>query len=122
MTDFLLDTLKQLDSYKGLIDNIKKEISPLATYGIIDENLGHFIYGLNTHLKKQIILITDNEAKARHLYEDIKSLGKTNVDLLPSREIIFYDIDASSHDNRKQRLSVISKLINKEEGIIITTV
>ena len=98
MADFLIDQLKKLDSYKRLIEDIKNNLSPIATYGIIDESMGHFLYALNNHTGKQILVITYNEMRSKKLYEDIKGLGNQDVMLLPKKEILFYDIDAYSHE------------------------
>src|SRR5690606_38161644 len=58
---------------------------------------------------------------ARRLYEDIRNLGCTDVELFPKKEILFYDIDASSYDSLNQRLKVISRLISNEKIIIIAS-
>lgn len=121
MKNFLIDPLKNLDSYNGLLEDIDKGLNPISTYGIIDENLAHIVYGLGEHLDRQILLVTYDEIKARRLYEDIKNLGNTNVELFPKKEILFYDIHASSYENSIQRLKVISRLISNEKLIVIAS-
>ncbi|MBC8591234.1 transcription-repair coupling factor [Wansuia hejianensis] len=121
MNNFLVDPLKTLDPYNKILADIKKGISPIGTYGIIDENLGHIAYGLNKHLNKQILLITYDELKARRLYEDIRNLGNEDVELFPKKEILFYDMDAYSYENLTQRLNVISKLVQGENIIVISS-
>ena len=110
-----------MEPYKNLLQDINNEISPIFTYGLIDEELGHFVYGLNEHLNKQILLVTYDESKSRRLYEDIRNLGNENVELFPKREKLFYDIDASSYENLNQRLKVISKLLAGEKMIVIAS-
>ena len=121
MKNFLIDPLLNLDSYKNLIKDINDKISPIFTYGLIDEDLGHFVYGLNQHLDRQTIVITYDESKSRKLYEDIRNLGMENVELFPKKEKLFYDIDASSFEYLNQRLRVISKLLAGEETIVIAS-
>lgn len=120
--DFLIDPLKNLDSYNKLLSEIKDKITPISTYGIIDENLGHFSYALKEHTGKQILLITYDEARSRFLYEDINNLGGQNPILFPKRELLLYDVDAVSSERQVQRLSVLSKLNNKEDLIVITSI
>lgn len=122
MADFLIDQLKKLDSYKRLIEDIKNNLSPIATYGIIDESMGHFLYALNNHTGKQILVITYNEMRSKKLYEDIKGLGNQDVMLLPKKEILFYDIDAYSHERINERMEVITKLAQGEDIIVIASV
>jgi len=122
MADFLIDQLKNLESYKRLNEDINNGTSPIATYGIIDESMGHFLYALNNHTGKQILVITHNDVKCKKIYEDIKGLGGHNVILFPKREILFYDVDAYSHDWINERMEVISKLAKGENVIVVTTI
>ncbi|NLK43863.1 MAG: transcription-repair coupling factor [Tissierellia bacterium] len=122
MADFLIDQLKNLDSYNRLTEDIENKISPIATYGIIDESMGHFLYALNNHTGKQILVITYNEMRSKKLYEDIKGLGNQDVVLFPKREILFYDIDAYSHERINERMEVITKLTHGEDIIVIASI
>ena len=86
MNNFLIDPLKNLDSYSNLLRDINQGLTPISTYGIIDENLGHILYGLREHLDRQILLVTYDELKARRLYEDIRNLGNVEVEIFPKRK------------------------------------
>ncbi|TJX15594.1 transcription-repair coupling factor [Tissierella creatinini] len=120
--DFLIDPLRNLDSYSKLLSEIKDKVSPISTYGIIDENLGYFCYALKEHTNKQILLITYDEARSRFLYEDIKNLGSENSVLFPKRELLLYDVDAFSSERQVQRLNVLSRLNNQEDLIVVSSI
>lgn len=120
--DFLIDPLRNLDSYSKLLSEIKDKVSPISTYGIIDENLGHFCYALKEHTRKQILLVTYDEARSRFLYEDIKNLGYQNPILFPKRELLLYDVDAFSSERQVQRLNVLSRLNNGEDLLVISSI
>lgn len=122
MQNFLIDPLKKLEAYKGLIEDIQKETSPIATYGIVDENIGHILYALKEHTGKQILLITYDEVRSRRIYEDIRNLGNKNVLLLPKKELLFYDMDALSHERTNQRLGAVSKLVKGEDLVLVASV
>lgn len=121
MENYLVDPLKNLNSYKNLLKDIKDRVSPISTYGIIDESLGHFAYALKTHTQKQILLITYDEVRARRLYEDMKNLGNKDVMYFPKREVLFYDIDAFSYERSNQRLNVISNLMENKNLTVIAS-
>ena len=121
MKNFLVDPLKNLGSYNSLLKDIQNTVTPISTYGIIDESLGHFVYSLKLHTDKQILLISYDEVRARKLYEDIKNLGDKEVMYFPKREVLFYDIDAFSYERSNQRLNVISKLMEDKELIVVTS-
>ncbi len=120
--DFLIDPLRNLDSYSKLLNEIKDRVTPISTFGIIDENLGHFCYALKEQTGKQILLITYDESRSRFLYEDIKNLGSECPVLFPKRELLLYDIDAFSSERQVQRLNVLSRLNNEEDLIVLTSI
>ena len=122
MANFYIDPLKNLDSYSKLIKDINNRISPIATYGIIDESMGHISYAIKEHTGKQIFIITYDEARARKIYEDIKNFLNDKVELLSKREVLFYDIDAFSYERSNQRLKVISKLMEGESLVVVASI
>jgi transcription-repair coupling factor (superfamily II helicase) len=119
MPNFFLDPLKTLASYEKLIKDIENRNSPIATNGIIDENIGHIVYGLREHTRRQMLLITYDEVKGRKLYEDIKNFGEENVVFFPKKEVLFYDVEAFSYERSNQRLNVVSRLMEGEDLIVI---
>ncbi|NLL80885.1 MAG: transcription-repair coupling factor [Tissierellia bacterium] len=119
MNDFLIDPLRNLDSYEKLLRDLNDKITPISTYGIIDENLGHFSYALKEHTGRGILLITYDDVKSKNLYDDIRNLGFSDVVLFPKREVLYYDVDAVSFERSIERLHILSRLINNENLIVI---
>ncbi|RKD33941.1 transcription-repair coupling factor [Thermohalobacter berrensis] len=117
-----IDQLRNLNSYKEFLNLIDKKVTPISIHGLSEENIAHIGYGLNQHLKKQILILVDNEIKAKKMVEDLKLFTMKNVELFPHRDVLFYDIDAHSHENSHQRLKVIDRLINKEKIIVIASI
>ncbi len=122
MNDFLIDPLKNLDSYKKLLKDIEDKLTPISTYGIIDENLGHFSYALKQHANKPILLITYDDVRSSILYDDIKNLGYSNVALFPKREVLYYDVDAFSSERAIQRLNILSSLLEGKDLLVISSI
>ena len=121
MKDFIIDPLKSLESYNKLLKDIEDNVTPISTYGIIEENLGHFCYALKKHTNRQILLITYDEIRSRTLYEDIRNLGLSNIEMFPKREVLFYDVDAFSSERSIQRLKVLSELKDGEDKIVVSS-
>lgn len=122
MSNFLLDPLNGLQAYVDLKKDIEEKKSPIATYGIIDESIGHITHALGEHTNKQILLLTYNESRSRRIYEDIRNLGKKEVYLLSKRELTFYDVDALSSEGSDERLGIISKLVEGESLILVASI
>ena len=122
MKDFLLDPLSNLKPYKKLNDDIKNKVSPIGVHGILEENMGHFIMCLNKKTDKQILLVTYNEKRSKEIYEDLKNIyDDVKVSLFPQKELILYDVDASSSERTHQRLRVLSSLEFKRTKIVVSS-
>ena len=121
MKNLLIDPLKNLPSYSGLIEDINKDLSPLAVHGIIDENLGHISYGIFEDTSKPILLVTYDARKAKRLYEDIGSFTD-NVYFFESKDPLFFKIDSYSLDIESERIKILSKLARGENPIVVTYV
>ena len=78
--NFLIDPLKKMDSYKRLLQSIEEKKDPIRTHGILTENTGHIIYGLKNHVKKQNLVLTYDEKRARNLYDDIVNFYISELD------------------------------------------
>ncbi|EOD00344.1 transcription-repair coupling factor [Caldisalinibacter kiritimatiensis] len=120
--NIFINQIKNLSSYKNLLENIEKKNSPIGIHGLSEENIAHITYGLNQHLKKQILIITYDELRAKKLVEDLKLFVRDNVEFFPSRQLLFYSVDAYSHEILNQRLNVLDRLNNNEDIIIVTSI
>lgn len=116
------DPLNHLSSYKNLIKDIENNITPISTHGIIDEAIGHMVYALNQKLNRQILIITHNESRGRDIYEDIRNFNEDIVELLPTKDILFYKIDAISSERHNERLRILSRLLRGEPLILIAPI
>lgn len=119
--DFLIDPLDNLKPYIDLKKDIEDRISPIGTYGIIEENYGHIIYGIINSFNKQNLIITYDDLRARNIYQSLKGLGEKEVYILPRRELLLYDIDALSNETTSDRLNILSKLVEGSSITIVAT-
>jgi len=115
----LIDPLKNMTSYRKLVEDIKDFKSPISTSGIVDENIGHIAYALNQHTNRSILIITHSEIKAKRIHDDIKNFDDRIVELFPDKEIIFYKVDAISSERTVDRLRVLSRLTEGEPIIVV---
>jgi len=120
--NMFIDNLKNLSSYTQLIDELANNNSPISLHGLSEENIAHISYGINQHLDKQILIITFDELKAKKIIEDLKLFNEEKSELFPSREVVFYDIEAHSHELSYQRIKVIDKLTKRENIIVVAPI
>ena len=89
--------------------------------GLSDSSKSYLLSSIFEEIKGSVVIIADNDIEAKNIYEDM-NLFCTNVYYLPSKEMVFYNIDAISGDLRWERLKVIKEILNKKKKIIVTTI
>lgn len=117
----LIKPLNEMEEYRRLVDSINKGLSPAAVYGLSESNKSHVAYSLFDHIKKPVIFITYSDLEAKKIYEDL-SFFVDNVYYLPSKEVMFYDIEAVSFDIAGERLKTIKEVLDRDKLIIVTSV
>lgn len=122
MSNMFTQQMLNLNSYKKILNSIEDKITPISTHGLSEENVIHLAYTLNKHLNRQIVIITYDELKAKKMKENLNLFGNDISEFLPSRQMLFYDIDAYSRDIYNQRIKVIDRLINNEPVIVVSSI
>ncbi|MTI46483.1 MAG: transcription-repair coupling factor [Firmicutes bacterium] len=120
--NMFFNNLKNLPSYNNLIKSIEKGTSPISINGLSEENISHVISALKEHTDRQILFLSYNEIKSKKIIDDLKFYNKNNIEIFPSRELVFYDIDAHSHEISNQRIKVLNKLSNDENVIVVVSI
>ncbi len=107
--------------YAEIKSSINKRKFPIGIFGISESSRAYFIYSIFKNNEKTILILTQSDLEARNLYEDL-SFFTPSVYYLPTREVVFYNIDSISGDVRWQRLKVFEKMLSKEKKIIVTCI
>ncbi|WP_100065561.1 transcription-repair coupling factor [Miniphocaeibacter massiliensis] len=119
--NYVTDQLKNLNSYNDLLEAIDNKVKSIYMHGLVKESIGHFIYSLFEHKRKNIVVILEDELSVKNLYENISSFGKDIVEIYPSSDINYYNISSLENKDEDTRLKVINRLMNKEKFITVTT-
>lgn len=117
----LVQPLLNCDKFQKILNNIENNMLPVEVYGISDSSKSYIINGLYSKVDKPLIIFTHSDLEARNLYEDL-SFYTNQVYYLPSREVVFYNIDAISGDVRWERLKVLKEMISGRKKIIVTCI
>ena len=107
-----IDLSKQIENKKGPIS-----ISGLTSVGMVE-----LLTAINEYNKKPILLITYNEIQAKQIAENIQTFEKEKIVLFPKKEIVTYDFVAESKDLPYERIEALSKIKDKKNLIVITTI
>lgn len=119
--NFLIDFLKNNESYKNLISNLKIKNTPINCNGLIKESVFHLLYAIfNDSKRSSLVVIVENETRANELYEELKNI-LDNVVVYPNSDIRFHNVKTLDESLENKRIEIMRRLLNKEKLLIITT-
>jgi len=110
----LLSLLSEYKEYSDFCVALEKKNTPISVAGVCESATAHFISETAKDAKTLVITYSDMEAK--QLYDDLCFYGD-NVVYFPSKEYLFFNIDAHNRHPEHQR---ISALLNRN-GICIAS-
>lgn len=118
----LLAPMKNCVDYMQLINNIKTERTPMALFGLNETQKAHVAYGINKELGQQVCIITYNDVEARQIYQDLKFYAGEKAALFPTRDILFYNIEAISDRVEDERMKTIEKIVEEKDCIVVASI
>lgn len=119
--NFLTNSLKTLKGMQEVLHASKERLLPARTVGILPEAVPHFCYGLHILSEERLLIVSENEMRAKSISEHLRSMGAEGVFLFGKREIMLYSVDAESRESANRRLRTLSALISGEARIVVTT-
>jgi transcription-repair coupling factor (superfamily II helicase) len=117
----LVQPLIESREFINVINNINGYKFPTGVFGLSESARSYFIYSTYEQMSKPFIIVTDNDVEAKKIYEDLL-LYIPNVYYFPTREVVFYSIDAISGDLRWERIKVLKEILKKGRKIIVTSI
>ncbi|AYD41285.1 transcription-repair coupling factor [Clostridium fermenticellae] len=116
----MLNPLINNKDFKGLLNNIEDKRFPIGVYGVSESGRNYIVDGVYEEIDKPVLILTHSDVEARKLYEDM-SIYVPNVYYFPTKEVVFYNIDAISGDLRWERLKIIKHILEPPKKKIIIT-
>lgn len=115
MSDLFIKAIENFPPYKDMLDAVSRGHTPLSVSGISAIHKAHFALGLGVKLGKPMLIITDDEASAKRLTDDINSLsGETRSLVYPAKDFTFTAVEGVSREYEHSRLGVLSRLLADE--------
>lgn len=117
-----IEGMKGLKEYKELKYSYDKGLSPTVVHGLVESQIAHMVFSLSELFENQSLIITYNQIQAKKLYEDLKFFNDNNVLQFMAKEIIFYDVDAHSHQIAEERIKTMIRIFSGEPCVIVASV
>lgn len=117
----LMAPLRNSSEFKVISQSIDKNEFPIAVYGVSESAKSYLINSIYEHINEKILIVTHSDVEAKNIYEDL-SLYVNDISYFPSREIVFYNVDAISGDLRWERLKILSSMLKKKSQIVVASI
>ena len=118
----LVKELPKHKKFNELLNSIKNHETDLSITGLTDSAKAHVIYSLYNYSDVRPVVVCPNVTTAKKIIQDMKFYSDKEVVYLPAREVIYYDVDVQSRETNNARVYAISKLVNDEDVILVTTI
>lgn len=115
MSDLFIKAIENFPPYHDMLEAVDRGQTPLSVSGVSAIHKAHFALGLGNYKKSPMLIITDDEASAKRLSDDINSLSGENRALVyPAKDFSFTAAEGVSREYEHTRLGVLSKLLAGE--------
>lgn len=118
----IINKLPKLNKYQEYISDVKKCDFPIVLSGLTDAQKVHMAYSTYFYTNMPICVVANNEIVAQNYIKDFKNIGLEEVIFLPKREVVSYDYEMESRENSMERAIVLSKLLEGQVKILVTTI
>ena len=117
----LFEPLSSNKEFEKILNSIEEKRYPININGTSESGKSYLLYGIYENLDSSILICTNSDMEAKNIYEDLV-FYTNDVYYFPSKEIVFYNIDAISGDLRWERIKVIKEILNDKKKIIVTSI
>ena len=119
----MLQKLQNLAAFSSACQALRAGKSPLLLDGLAAIHKAHFAAALCRVLGRGAVLLTDEEAAATRLMEDINRFyGEERALLYPEREFTYHSVESVSREYEQLRLGVLRRLQRDPSLIVVGTV
>jgi len=128
----MISPLLDLEQYKSILGDLEredlkgekdvKENGVLNITGPSESQKAHFCYALCAHSKRKGVFVAYNETQARKYFEDFTFFLGEQAVFYPSKEIMFYDVEAKSYDDIYQRIAAADRILRGDYTVVVTSV
>ena len=113
------EVLNNNKSYKKLINQIKSSEFPVYVNDICESAQVHLISCTADCFKEKSVAVCYTDIEAAQLYKEL-SFYREDVYRFPSKELVFYDVDASGLEGEHRRIRALCGF--EKGGILVTSV
>lgn len=119
----ILKQVHQSEELQSIIAGVEERLSEQLVAGLSGSSRTAYIADVYLQTNKSTVVVTHNLFQAQKVYDDlIQFLSEDEVYLYSANELIAAELSVASPELRAQRIEVLNKLSNHQQGVYIVPV
>ncbi|MEG1944840.1 MAG: transcription-repair coupling factor [Oscillospiraceae bacterium] len=106
----LLPIIEKTEQFEALKAAVTRKGTVSALFGVYNIHRALYAGALCKSLGSAVVLVTESDAEAVRAAEDMRALCDVDAVFLPSRDLVFLDVEGVSHESELMRLSALGKI------------
>ncbi|MEI6131840.1 MAG: transcription-repair coupling factor [Bacillota bacterium] len=119
--NFLFEPLKKLAGYTATLQSLKSSKGPVEVVGPADSQKAHFTSAIASELGGKALYVAYNEMQAHRMLSDFQLFFGEDAILFPTREIVFFDVTAKSHESDRIRMQTLDRIVSGDFKIVVAS-
>ena len=120
MSNVYFDILNEIKEYEEVKTALTLRQTPIQLTGCVDCQKAHIVGSFLKDYTYKIVIVSD-EIKAKQMWQDLR-LYDREVYVYPAKDMIFYSADIRGNTIVRDRMQVLTKLMEGKPITIITTI
>lgn len=121
MKGFLTNAVRQTSEYQQIVKSLENGHLVTAVNGVWENAAAAFLLTLMADLPEKYLVVGANDSEAKAFYEAASAMD-ASVCYFPTKDIVFFDAYAHSHEILNERISILRKLVfDKGPMMVVTT-
>ena len=117
MSNLFKQAIENFAPFRDMESALENRLTPVSVSGISAVHKAHFALGMRKNTP--ILIVTDDEAAAKRLSDDINMLaGELCAYVYPAKDFTFTAVETTSREYEHARLGVLQKIADGENIIV----
>ncbi len=112
--------ITDLTEFDTIADGLRGGKSPVEVTGLAPIHKANIIAALAQQLHRQAVVICADDLACARMARDIEAFSGRTVAILPSRELMFHDIESSSREYEHRRIAVLRTLAEGRAPVVLS--
>jgi len=117
----LIDLIRESPEYRELLYEISSGKKAASVYGMSPIHQAHFAAALRLEFSRPILVVARDERAAEALAADYAAFSGEQGIYLPSRDLVFHNIENASREHEHRRLRALSSFMRGVSGAMFAS-